>query len=66
MTETLSDHVEVADHGTIVMLHPISEAAVQWFEEQVGPPGPGGVYTCEPRMAGPICEGLAQAVLSWN
>jgi len=44
-------HIEINDHGTIVVLRPISDEGRDWFAEHVGEPEPGGIYTCEPRMA---------------
>jgi hypothetical protein len=44
-------HIEINDHGTIVVLRPISDEGRAWFEDNVGEPEPGGIYTCEPRMA---------------
>ena len=44
-------HIEISDHGTIVVLRPISDEGRAWFEDNVGEAEPGGIYTCEPRMA---------------
>lgn len=62
----LSDHLEVQDAGSIVILRPISDAARAWFRENVGAPEPGGVYYVEPRYAGPIVEGAARDLLTWQ
>lgn len=59
-------HIEIADHGTFVVLRPFSPEAVTWFEENVGPPEAGGIYTCEPRLAQDILRGAAQALLNWQ
>jgi hypothetical protein len=37
-----------------------------WFDEHVGEPDPGGVYTCEPRMAQDILQAAARDLLSWQ
>ena len=31
-------HIEITDHGTIVVLRPISDEGREWFEEHVGAP----------------------------
>lgn len=66
MNETLSDHIEVNDAGSVVTLRPISEQARAWFADHVGDPAPGGVYHVEPRFVGPIIEGAARDLLTWN
>lgn len=66
MAETLSDHIAVEDSGSIVTLRPISDAASDWFADNVGAPGPGGVYHVERRFAAPILEGAAAALLTWH
>lgn len=48
---------------TVVVLRPISDAARGWFEENVGEPGPGAVYTCDPRMTQDILQAAARDVL---
>jgi len=57
-------HIEINDHGTIVVLRPISDEGRQWFEDNVGDPEPGGIYTCEPRMAQDILQAAARDLLS--
>ena len=42
-------HIEITDHGTIVVLRPFSDEARAWFEENFGDPEPGGVYRCASR-----------------
>lgn len=59
-------HIAIDDHGTVVILRPISDAARDWLAEHVGEPGPGGVYTCEPRMAQDILRAAARELLSWQ
>jgi len=44
-------HIEIDDHGTIGALRPNSDEGRGRFEEHVAAPEPGGIYTCEPRMA---------------
>lgn len=59
-------HIEINDHGTVVILRPISDAGRSWLEQHVGEPEPGGVYTCEPRMARDILQAAARDLLSWQ
>lgn len=49
-------HIEINNHGTIVVLRPISDEGRSWFADNVGDPEPGGIYTCEPRMAQESCR----------
>lgn len=52
---------EVEDHGTIVMVRPVSEAAKAWVEENVYLEGWqwfGDAFSCEPRMAGALVDGM--------
>ena len=42
----------------------ISDEGRQWFEDNVGEPEPGGIYTCEPRMAQDILQAAARDLLS--
>jgi hypothetical protein len=58
---TMDDHLEVQDHGTIVMLRPVSEAARAWFAENVQGEGPD--YLCDRREAEAIVWGAAAALL---
>jgi hypothetical protein len=64
--QTLSDHIEVADHGSVIILTPISDAARNWFLDNIGPATSGPGYLCEPRYAGPICQDAARALLKWS
>ena len=57
-------HIEISNHGTIVVLRPISDEGRQRFEDNVGEPEPGGIYTCEPRMAQDILQAAARDLLS--
>ena len=59
-------HIEINDHGTIVVLRPISDEGRAWLEDNVGEPEPGGIYTCEPRMAQDILQAAARDLLSWQ
>jgi hypothetical protein len=59
-------HIEINDHGSIVVLRPISDEGLEWFEHNVGKPEPGGIYTCEPRMAQDILRAAAHDLLSWH
>lgn len=52
---------EVENHGTIVMVRPVSEAAKAWVAENVGLESWqwfGDAFGCEPRMAGALVEGM--------
>jgi virulence-associated protein VagC len=57
-------HIEIHNHGTIVVLRPISDEGRDWLSENVGEPEPGGIYTCEPRMAQDILQAAARDLLS--
>lgn len=57
-------HNEINNHGTIVVLRPISDERRQWFEDNVGETERGGIYTCEPRMAQDILQAAARDLLS--
>jgi len=59
-------HIEINDHGTIVVLRPISDEGRGWFEEHGGRAGAGRIYTCEPRMAQDILQAAARDLLSWQ
>ena len=59
-------HIEINNYGTIVVLRPISDEGRSWFEDNVGDPEPGGIYTCEPRMAQDILQAAARDLLSWQ
>lgn len=59
-------HIEIIDHGTIVVLRPFSDEELAWFEANVGPPDRGGIYTCEPRQAQDILQAAARDLLSWQ
>jgi hypothetical protein len=59
-------HIEITDHGTIVVLRPVSDAGRDWLAENVGAPEAGGIYTCEPRMAQDILQAAARDLLSWQ
>jgi hypothetical protein len=48
------------------LLRRLFERLRGWFEEHVGEPEPGGIYTCEPRMAQDILQAAARDLLSWQ
>ena len=51
---TTSPDIEVQNHGTIVLLRPLTEHAQEWFDERVEHEGWNewcGSIACEPRMA---------------
>ena len=41
-------------------------APAQEVAEALGEPEPGGIYTCEPRMAQDILQAAARDLLSWQ
>jgi hypothetical protein len=53
--------IRVEDHGSVILLHPATDAARDWLEEHVGrddgfqPYWP--VVVCEPRYVGDIVAG---------
>lgn len=59
-------HIEIINHGTIVILRPISDPAREWLETHVGAPEAGGIYRCDPRMAQDILQAAAQDLLTWQ
>ena len=59
-------HIAIDDHGTIVVLRPVSDEGRAWLEAHVGEAEPGGIYTCEPRMAQDILQAAARDLLSWQ
>jgi hypothetical protein len=63
---TMSDHLALEEHGTLVTMRPISDAARDWFLQHVGEPAPGGVYHVEKRFASDIVFGCARVVLNWQ
>jgi hypothetical protein len=38
-------HIEISDHGKFVVLRPLSEESIAWFDANVGPLEPGFIYT---------------------
>ena len=56
--------IENKNHRALLVLRPISDEGRQWFEDNVGDPEPGGIYTCEPRMAQDILQAAARDLLS--
>ncbi len=59
-------HIEINDHGTIVILCPISDEGRSQFVGNSGDSEPGGIYICEPRMAQEILQPAARGLLSWQ
>jgi hypothetical protein len=59
-------HIEVLNHGSVVVLRPISDAARDWFAEHVGEAEYGGIYTCDPRMSEDILQAAARDLLNWQ
>jgi hypothetical protein len=53
----------VENHGSIVLLRPVSPGAVAWLEENVASEPwqwTGGALACEPRTVGPVVRGLLE------
>lgn len=51
----------ITDHGSIVMVRPLTEAATEWVEENVGiEPWAwmGDAFACDHRMAGDLIAGI--------
>lgn len=60
---------DFADHGSVTILTPLSEAAREWCSEYL----PGDAtrwgadgYVIEPRYVAPILSGINQAGLIWE
>lgn len=59
--------VRMENHGTVVMLRPLTDAGRDWIEENVHAEGWqwfGGALACEPRMVEPVLQGMADAGLT--
>jgi hypothetical protein len=60
----------VEDHGSIILLRPITHVAREWVEECIGEDnGYQGLWptvTLEGRYLAPILEGISQAGLMWQ
>ena len=52
--------LELTDHGSIVMLRPISDEAREWTDEHIPDDAMwmGGSVAIEPRYVGDIVEGI--------
>ena len=52
----------VEDHGSIVLIRPLSSDVQAWIEENVDPEAQwfGGALVCEPRFAEDIVHALAE------
>ena len=53
--------VKFLDHGSIVMVVPLSPAAKEWVEENLTLESwqwLGGGFSCEPRYAGDLAQGM--------
>jgi hypothetical protein len=56
---SILEHVEVENHGSIVLVRPLSDAARGWVSENVELEGwqwHGDAFACEPRAFGPMVE----------
>jgi hypothetical protein len=60
----------VEDHGSIILLKPVTAGAREWVEENIGEDnGYQGLWTTvtlEGRYLAPILEGISQAGLLWQ
>jgi hypothetical protein len=59
---TVSPDFDVVNHGTIMTFRPLTEAAQQWWDDNVDPDAMslGGAYAVEPRHAFDIAEGILE------
>lgn len=58
--------VVVANHGSVIMITPRTQAAREWVDENVGIEDwqwIGGAFACEPRMLGDLVNGMRDAGL---
>ena len=58
--------VRISNHGTIVMVLPVSKAAKDWVKENVDVPSwawMGGSFACEPRLVDNLIDGMRDAGL---
>lgn len=53
-------HVALEDHGTIVLVHPLTDEATDWLKSNVSAEAQywGGALACEPRYVGALLEGM--------
>ena len=59
--------VEFLNHGSIIMVVPLSPCAKEWVAENVALESwqwLGGGFACEPRMAGDLAQGMCDAGLT--
>lgn len=62
----LADHVSVEDHGTIVLVRPLTEEARAWVDENVSLESwqwRGDAFACEPRCVAALLEGMAEELV---
>lgn len=52
--------IEVSNHGTLIGLHPVSEAGEEWLTDNLPDDVQclGTTRFCEPRYAGDIVDGM--------
>ena len=52
----------IENHGSIVLLRPLSDAAEAWLEENVAEDALrfGGAVVCEPRYVEALCLGMTE------
>jgi hypothetical protein len=57
--------VRVENHGSIVLLRPVTGAASAWLDENLASDAMsyGGATVCEPRYVQPIIDGMQEAGL---
>lgn len=54
-----SNDFALSDHGTIIMFHPLTAEAQQWWDENVNEgPSFGNAYAVEHRYVMPLVEGI--------
>ena len=60
--QDLRHDVDVADHGSVVLLQPLSDAARDWLGDHLPEDCQrlGDAYAVEPRYVGAIVEGLRE------
>lgn len=56
--------IVVEDHGSIVLLRPLTKRTREWLEENTDPDAQwwGGALVVEPRYVEPILEGLREVL----
>jgi len=58
------DDFQIENHGSVVMVRPLNDAARAWVDENVGLEDwqwLGGAFACEPRMVEHLAAGMVDA-----